>query len=152
MPLSPALIWLLAGIIFLALEAFGISGVGFLFAGLGAFIAGIVVETGVIAEDAALAQFAAFFFATTATAMLLWKPMKRFRMGQGGDQEYSNMIGETAIVKNHALKKGAVGQAAWSGTLMKATLDPAANIEELPAGSEVEIVSVRGTTLTVKPK
>lgn len=145
--LSTSALWLIAGIVFLALEAFGATGVGFFFAGLGALITGLLVEAGVAADDSLL-QFAIFFAFTTVSAVLLWKPIKRFRVGSG-KQEYSNIVGETAIVAEGGI--GAQGGSAqWSGTLMKAELAPGEG--PIAAGVAVEIIGTRGATLIVRSK
>jgi membrane protein implicated in regulation of membrane protease activity len=153
MDLSTSFIWLIVGVAFVALEAFGISGIGFLFAGLAALCVGVIVELGVIGTDNQVLQGALFCGLTAAWAAVLWKPMRKFRMSFGKHSGgYSNMVGEIAIVSNAGLKAGAVGDVVWSGTIMKAELSKAAGEVEVAAGSAVVIKDVRGTTLIVEPK
>ena len=75
--MSPTILWLVAGALFIALEIFGMPGIGFLFAGLGALVVGALVEFGVIAADAVVLQFVIFFAFACISAALLWKKLKR---------------------------------------------------------------------------
>lgn len=151
--LNPSFVWLIIGVLCISFEAFGISGVGFFFAGLAALCVGVLVELGVIGVDSMLLQIAAFCTFTVAWAFLLWKPLRRFRMNLGKSEAgYSNMIGETAIVSGAGLKAGKTGDVIWSGTVMKAELAPSVGDVEVTTGSQVVIVSIRGATLIVEPK
>ncbi len=151
--LSPPFIWLIVGVVCVALEALGVSGVGFFFAGLAALCVGVLVELGLIGVDGTVMQLAAFFGLTAIWTFLLWAPLRKFRMNLGKKEHgYSNMIGDTAIVSGAGLKPGITGDVIWSGTVMKAELAPSAGEIEVAAGSQVVIVSVRGATLIVEPK
>ncbi len=140
-------LWLLAGVVFLGVEALGIPGVGMLFAGLGAIITGAAIYLHIIAEDATLTQFTVFFIATAVSAAVLWKPLQK-RKTRGG---YSNMVGDTAYVGSAGLdSKG--GEVTWSGTIMRAQIARGVQAERLEAGSQVTIVEISGNILIVKPK
>ena len=78
MELSVTNLWLISGVIMLAAEAFGISGVGLMFAGLGCLSTGAMLNLGLIALDARLMQFLVFFMSTAIWTIVLWKPMRRF--------------------------------------------------------------------------
>lgn len=151
MDLSPPHLWLLVGVVFLAAEALGVSGVGLLFAGFGALTIGALLQAELISEADTVLQLVVFCAATALWTALLWKPMKRFRLGQrsGG---YHNMVGETAIVAGAGIDKARGGEVTWSGTIMKAELDPAVSASRLEAGSQVTILGVKGATLIVAPK
>lgn len=152
MTLTASIIWLLIGMMCLALEAFGVSGVGFFFAGLAALGVGLVVETGLAGSDAYLAQFAWFFGFTALFAALLWKPLRRWhsRRGMAGVSADGGLIGARALVAGSGLEPGREGQVSWSGTLMTAEL--AAGITQaVPAGETVLIVEVNGAKLIVRP-
>jgi membrane protein implicated in regulation of membrane protease activity len=143
-------IWLIAGVLFFALEAIGISGVGFLFAGFGATTVGTLVYSGMLQADNTIIQFIIFFATTAIWAILLWKPLQQFRLRKG-PQGYSNMVGETAYVGSNGIDaKG--GEVTWSGTIMKAQIAAGVTLTRLEAGSQVTIVDIVGTTLMVKPK
>jgi membrane protein implicated in regulation of membrane protease activity len=146
-------IWLVAGVLFLLIEALGVSGVGFLFAGLGALVAGVAVQMGWTGEEAYLAQFIVFFISVALWAALLWKPMQKFRVGHGRHGGgYSNIVGDVAYVGSSGLSKKSGGEVTWSGTIMKAQLAKHVQAEMLEAGTQVVIEEVTGATLIVKPK
>lgn len=140
--------WLIFGMVCLGLEAFGISGVGFLFAGLGAFLVGILIETGTVGIEAFAAQFAWFFGFSALTAALLWKPMKTWRITKKSP-EYSNMIGERATVFEIPLLKGKEGKVMWSGAPMIAELMAGSSAESLAVGEMVIIKDIKGNKLFV---
>ena len=144
-----AYIWLLAGIAMLLVEALGIPGVGFLFAGLGAIATGTALELGLIAHNAMTTQWLVFFASTILIAAALWKPMKKMRAGKTG---YQNMVGDTAYVGSNGLDKHRGGEVTWSGTIMKAMLAKGVTTERMEAGAPVIITDVSGSTLIVKPQ
>ncbi len=151
MELSITYIWLIAGIAFLAAEALGVTGIGMLFSGLGAIVVGTLLNLGIIAPEATIAQFTLFFVATAVWAAVLWKPMQKFRLRKN-THNYSNMIGDTAYAGSAGIAKGKTGEATWSGTIMKAELDKHAHTDHVEGGKAVIITGVSGTTLIVKPK
>lgn len=142
-----SVIWLLAGAALLALEAFGVPGIGFLFAGCGAILVGILIEAGLIGADAIVAQCAVFFIATTVFAVLLWNKLKKWRLNPNAPQ-YSNIVGTEAAVIG-LLKKGDTGTVKWSGTTMRAKLTGADMLEN---GAIVIVTAIDGNVLTVTPK
>lgn len=144
-----SVIWLIIGAVFLALEAFQFPGIGLLFAGLGALVAGAAVESGLVGDDAHVVQGAVFLIATSVFAALLWKKLKAWRLNPN-TPTYSNIIGTEATVVG-TLKAGKVGQVRWSGTLMRAKLSDG-TVAELPEGAIVTVAAVEGNVLTVAPK
>lgn len=151
MALSITYLWLAVGVLMLAAEALGASGVGLMFAGLGCLTVGALLNLGALAEDTTLLQFIAFFMATSFWTLILWKPMRRFYSSKS-HVKYHNMVGDIAIIGAGGLKKGHTGEAQWSGTIMKAALAEDAGVEKLDAGAQVTIVAVKGAMLVVKPK
>ncbi len=147
--MEPSILWLIAGAAMLALEAFGIPGIGFLFAGLSAILVGITVQSNLVGQAAYVAQIALFFMFTAIFAALMWKKLKAWRLNpkQG---EYSNMVGDSATIALSGLQKGALGQVRWSGTLMQAELDAEEPAQALPEGTRVRITAVRGNVLIVR--
>lgn len=146
--MTMALVWLIAAGVFLALEAFGLSGVGLLFLGLGALIAGIAIEYGGVGADAYVLQSAIFLVSSSVFAALLWKKLKNWRM-KPEISEYSNMIGDSATVSGAGLKRGVRGQVQWSGTTMQAEIDRSETVPEFGAGVVVKIVQVKGNVLYI---
>lgn len=148
--MSASAAWFTIGAACMALEALGVPGIGFLFAGLAAVITGTLVLADVLGADALALQLALWLALTVAAGVALWKPLKRWRMNPGGSDRFSNMIGDTAVVTGGTLTAGFPGKAKWSGTTMVAELAPGA--EEIPEGARAEIVEVRGTVLVLKPR
>lgn len=144
--------WLIAGAALMALEAFGIPGIGFFFAGLAAIVVGGLVVSDVIGAESYLIQLSLWFGLTSVMAVALWKPMKRWRLNPNSKDKFSNMVGDTATICGADLAKGAPGKAKWSGTIMSAELAAESAASEIPVGTLVEVVEVRGNTLIVKPK
>ncbi len=142
-------IWLVAGVLCLLAEAMGASGIGFLFAGLGALTAGILITLGHIAADGYAAQWVAFFIATAAWTAILWAPLKKARGSKNAG--YSNMVGDVAFAGSNGITKNS-GEATWSGTIMQARLTEDTATEKVEAGAQVIITAVSGATLIVKPK
>lgn len=137
----------------MALEAFGIPGIGFLFAGLSAILVGGLLLAGIVGDDAHMLQFTLWFALTGSFALALWKPLKRWRgAGDGETGQYSNMVGDSATIAEAPLRKGYPGKARWSGTVMNAELDANASVQEIPVGALAEIAEVRGTVLVLKPR
>ena len=142
--------WLIAGCVFLTLEALAIPGIGFLFAGLAAFAVSILVTLGLAGDGNIFAELAWFFGLTAFFALLLWKPLKRFR--QGRVKEYHNIKGESGKVISETLVKGEAGEVEWSGTRMRARLSPDSPVDSLIRGMNVRITEIEGNTLTVIPE
>lgn len=148
--MESSVLWLIAGAAFVALEAFGASGVGFLFGGLAALSVALLIKAGLVGEAATLPQFIWFFGLTTAWAALLWKPVRRLTGGR--TKAYSNLIGEEATVGEGGLRKGVEGQVVWSGTLMRAEMAAEEPVESLEAGAKVVISRVEGNKFFVMRK
>lgn len=148
--MASSIIWLALGALLIAMEVFGIPGIGFLFAGLSAVTVAILTQAGATEPDSYGAQTAWWFGLTLMWAALLWKPLKNWRTSKNS-QEYSNIIGDTAYIINQDLHKGITGQASWSGTTMNAEIAPYVTADKIPAGSKVKIIDVRGVTLIVEP-
>ena len=144
-------IWLIIGVGLLALEAFGLPGVGFLFAGLGALTVGLLLEMGLLAPAAYLWQITALFLFTACWTLLLWKPLQKFRLRVKQKPAYDNLIGALATVHGAPLQPGRQGQVAWSGTFLQAELAPSVK-EEMPVGARVVIEEARGALVIVSPK
>jgi membrane protein implicated in regulation of membrane protease activity len=149
--MTPSILWLIAGIALCGAEALIGPGVGIVVAGLAAMCVGLILEMGLAAMDAYAVQAAWFFGLTVVWALVLWKPIRRLRVGRGS-QHYSNIVGEIGEVGAEGLRAGMHGEVRWSGTLMRAELAAGAQVEEIPAGAQVVIVEVKGATLIVRPK
>ena len=140
MEVSNVLLWLIAGIILVTLEFTALPGVGLLFAGFAALIAGIATENG----GASLTyQWVIFFSTTIILALLFYKPLRNYQTTK--DAKYTDMIGHSAVVIG-TLMPGVEGQVKWSGTTMRARLQTATPVAE---GKTVKIAAVDGNVLVV---
>jgi len=145
--MSPTILWLAAGALFIGVEIFGIPGVGFLFAGIGALITGGAIELGLLAPSAFIFQFILFFAFTCISAAVLWKKLKK-----DSKPNYDNMVGSEATVAVPGLSGRQEGQVKWSGTLMRAQIDPACGLDVMAAGAAVIIKRIDGNLVFVAPK
>lgn len=146
--METAYIWFLASILFFVAEALGVSGVGLLFAAIGAFCVGLSLQFGLLPEGNSIFQGAAFFGFTALSALLLWKPMQAFRVGHPSEKHH-DIVGRTAIVAGDGLVKGKPGLVQWSGTTMTARLASDAAMNSAIIGEELKIVRVDGATLVL---
>lgn len=140
--------WLLAGAVLLALEAFGLPGIGFLFAGIAAILVGGAVELELIRDTALITQFGVFFLVTTLLAVLLWNKLKAWRVDPNAPH-YSNVVGTEAVVTKELIND-ATGEVRWSGTLMRAKLADKSGSAAI--GTTVIVRELDGNILHVSPK
>jgi membrane protein implicated in regulation of membrane protease activity len=142
-------LWLVLGALMLAIEAFGATGIGFLFAGLGAIIAAIAAHLGW--AETVWGQTSYFFGATVLWAALLWIPMQRLKAQKhAGAENFSNMQGDEVVVLSDVLEAGKTGEVRWSGTTMKAKLSEGS--PSLKKDDVALIAEVKGTLLIVTPQ
>lgn len=140
--------WLVATGVFLLLEAFGLPGIGFLFAGLAALVTAAAIELGFIGSEALILQLALFSIVTAISAMLLWRKLKSWRMNPNAPH-YSNIVGTEAVTVE-GLSGSKLGTVRWSGTLMSARLaDP--HHAPISPGTTVRITTLDGSVLVVIP-
>lgn len=144
--------WLIACLIMLAIEAFGVPGIGFLFAGLAAMLVALLVHLEIIARSDWLLQLGAFGALTALLAVLLWKRLIAWRTQRSASGSYHGMIGDMATIGKGGLEAGKIGQASWSGTSMSAMIDPACGLKQIDEGTLVSITAVKGNQLIVAPK
>ncbi len=148
--MSPAIIWLVAGMALIALETSLIPSMGFLlFSGLSALCVGLLAYFGL--ADTLAVQAAWWCLFSVLWAVVLWHPLKKFRIGKNANN-YSDIIGSTATVNSANLRKDREGQIKWSGSIMQARLSSSASLEEIPQGMEVEIMEIQGNVALVKPR
>lgn len=143
-----ALIWLVCGAVFFALEIAAVPGIGFLFAGFAALTVGGLINFGVLDASVMIPQLAAFFVLTFVWAAVLWLPLSNFRKKSMGNS-YQNIVGETAVVACDILSKTKKGKVLWSGTIVNAILDQKDVEETLNKDDEVFIKEVSGNVFTV---
>ena len=148
LPISTAIYWLAVGVFCFAMEAFGLTGAGLFFAGLGALCLSILVHLGVVGEMSWTAQFAWFFGLTALWAALLWQPLKNYRIRKR-KSDYSNTVGERGVVVEMPLVQGKDCKVKWSGAVMIAELHKDSSIDEIAIGETVTIKEIEGNRLVV---
>lgn len=141
----------LAGIcLLIELALLGISG-PLLFVALGSLLTGLFISLGLIhAFSVAVVLFAGL---SVASAALLWGPLKKLQNKEVGPETSSDMVGKILIATAPITQVD--GRVSYSGIEWMARLDAshvdASDIEIINAESQVEVTSVDGTVLKVKP-
>jgi membrane protein implicated in regulation of membrane protease activity len=137
----------LAGLSFLVeLTLMGLSG-PLLFFAIASFMTAILISMGLISgweiEVFALGILTAF------TAVLLWKPLKRFQNSSDGSDNSSDMIGkQVPVSKTVSQTEGAIR---YSGIDWSSRLDKDAGTESIGEGKLCIITSVDGNIMLVTP-
>ncbi len=136
----------LAGIcLVIELALLGMSG-PLLFVALGCFVTGLLISLGVVQEVGTAAVVAAV--CSAAAAALLWRPFKALQNRPPALQTSSDMVGRILPVTARITQQD--GRVAYSGTIWLARLD-ASHHEPADEGDRVEVTSVDGTLLLVRP-
>ncbi len=119
-------IWIVIGIILIALEIFGLSGIGFIFIGLGSISLGGLLVYNIIKDPSIFSQLSILILCSLIWTGILWYPFKKLKSNKKG---FLNIIGQRATVYNTAIKAGEIGEISWSGSVMQAKIS--ANSTEL---------------------
>lgn len=141
----------LAGICLLVeLALLGISG-PLLFVALGSLLTGLFISLGLVhAFSVAVVLLAGL---SVASAALLWGPLKKMQNKEVGPETSSDMVGKILVATTAITQVD--GRVSYSGIEWMARLDTsnvdASEIETINAQSQVEVTSVDGTVLKVKP-
>ena len=133
--MSPALIWLIIGIIFIALE-FVIPGLVIAFFGMGALITALTTVIGL--TGGFNMQVIVFIVASLASLFLLRRYMKKVFMGKSegdGVNEFNLDVGKVVPVVQTIDPKKNTGKIKYQGTLWSATCE-----DVIPEGETARIV------------
>ena len=109
--LTTKMLWLEFGVALVLFEIF-LGGIGIFFVGLGAITTGFFIIWNITTEDNLVQQFIIFFIASAVWALLLWKAFKNIKSLQNN---YSNIIGDEAIIESASLTKDKIGKVKWAG-------------------------------------
>ncbi len=144
--------WIAVGFLLLVLEAlvFGFSTIVFLFAGIGALVAGLLMMAGILPQTW-VAGISTFGIATGVASALLWKPFRALQ--DRGDQDtrpHSDFEGLEFRIEQ-GLRTGQPGSYRYSGIEWKLEIDDDCGIDEIPAGSKVRVVAVEVGRFRVCP-
>lgn len=139
--------YILAGVSFLIeLTVMGLSG-PLLFFAIASFTTAILISLGLISGwDVEIFTLGVL---TAATALLLWKPLKRFQNSGDGSDNSSDMIGRQVPVSKTISQ--AEGSIRYSGINWNSRLDEGAGVESIDKGKLCIITSVDGNIMLVKP-
>lgn len=141
--------WFALGAVLFLVEAVGVNGIGLLFGGIAATIIGLLIEINIVAQQSITIQWTIWFLITALMAIILYKPMKKWRTNPTSKDRFSNIIGDNAKVGVGGLMLGKPGKIYWSGTLMNAAIDESSKQEAFMEGDIVKIADIRGNQLLV---
>lgn len=134
--------WFLVGVALLVLEitSWLTSGV-LLFNGIGAIVTAILLKVGIL-PDTWIASIASVGFCSAASALMLWKPLKRFQDGKPLTKDNSSDLIGYSFVLTEELTALQPGKTRYSGIDWKVILDKHSDKESIPAGQWVVVTSV----------
>lgn len=148
---NQASFWFLTGFVLLAIEvlAFGFTSGVLLFGSIGALIAGSALFFGWVPHTW-LAGIALFTLSSVASALLLWKPLKKLQDGGelGGDQS-SDLIGYQFRLDS-TVTLTSPGSVKYSGVDWRVELDDSEGEEQIDAGQKVSVSRVNAGVFQVK--
>jgi membrane protein implicated in regulation of membrane protease activity len=141
-----SLLFLIAGItLVLELAVMGLSGL-LLFFSIGCFITATLTHFGIISGWESEVFSVGIF--TILTALLLWKPLKRFQEKGVPQDNSSDMTGrEVPCAESISKTQGAIR---YSGINWPARLDASANVDIINEGDMCVIVNVDGNIMLVE--
>ena len=139
--------YLIGGVsLVIELALLGMSG-PLLFFGIAAFITGLLSAIGVVSGWEA--EIFTLGITTAILAAALWRPLKNFQNSGGGPDTSSDMIGLTVEAATDISSRQ--GKIRYSGIDWNARLSAEANGKSIAEKDMCLIVSVKGTTMLVKP-
>jgi len=153
-------VWFVIGLICVVLEVMlGLTIVVFFFA-LAAFSMGFLLFFELTSFEDHLVQLATFCAMTLGWAIVLWKPLKRFKnkplpnaVDSSGEsvhvEKFENYIGQNVTISGKDLKRGEIGTATWSGTTVNVSIDPKAEDDLLTVNSVATVVEVKNNIFIV---
>ncbi len=135
--------WIALGFALLAAEIllFGFTTIIFLFAGLGALAAGLLMSAGLIPETW-IAGTASFGIATGISSAILWKPLKNMQDKEVPPQQQTSDFVGIEFVLMDDISTTSTGIYRYSGIDWKVEIDGSAAEVELVKGERVKVVSV----------
>lgn len=142
-----SILYLIAGISFVVeLTVMGLSG-PLLFFAIACFVTAVLTSYGVISGWEAILFTLGFL--TAIVALLLWKPLKHFQNQGTGSDNSSDMIGLNVVCNSRIASNP--GSVRYSGVDWPAMQAEGYTDTVIEADTTVQIVSITGNTLYVKP-
>lgn len=133
-------VWCIIGMVLMAVEMFGLPGIGILFSGFAAITVAFFIYLDPSLEGDVAFQLIYFFMSTTVWGALLWIPLSKL-IYYGDEGNYENVIG-TYATTSEDLIKGVRGKLLWSGTKVRAMVDDSCPEDIIPEKTTVRIVKV----------
>jgi len=142
--------WLILGLLLLTIEvaAFGMASGVLLFAGIGALLTGVLMAVGLVPATIP-ATLATFAIASGLSAILLWKPLKKFQNDVGAQAQASDLIGYQFLL-DQDITRSQPGSVRYSGVEWRVEMAPESPVAMLPKGTFVEVVSVDAGVFRVR--
>lgn len=141
--------WFICAAILILLEVVAGFTVTLLFAALSAFTLGILIEINFVPQNNIVAHLTYFCGFTLFWLALFYKPLRELIKKHHNQNNYSNIVGNDAVVSGAGLKKGEMGQVKWSGSLFNAQIRDGSDLSEIAADQAVTIVEIKGNTFIV---
>lgn len=134
--------WIALGFALMAVEVlvFGFTTIIFLFAGLGALTAGLLMMAGVLPETW-IAGTACFGIATGISSLLLWKPMKKMQDDAEPQKKQSSDFDGIEFVLSSDISTTSPGKHSYSGVDWRVEIDSASEVSSLSKGDRVIVTS-----------
>lgn len=141
------LLFLIAGVAFvIELTVLGLSGLLFFFA-VGCFITAILTSMGLISSWEA--EVLSVGLLTSLSALVLWKPLKKFQSTEIPIDTSSDMSGREVMCAEPITKtQGAIR---YSGINWPARLDKTVDVSTIGEGQPCIIINTDGNIMLVKP-
>lgn len=144
--------WIALGFALMAAEVlvFGFTTIIFLFAGLGALTAGLLMMAGVLPETW-IAGTACFGITTGIFGVLLWKPLQKMQNAKPQKEQSSDFDGLEFVLLAD-ISATSPGKYRYSGIDWKVEIDSGSGADRLNKGERVVVVSTRVGVLQVVAK
>lgn len=145
--------WIALGFAMLAAEVllFGFTTIIFLFAGIGALTAGLLMSAGFLPETW-VAGTACFGIATGISSAILWKPLKNMQdKSAPARKPTSDFVGLEFVLMSD-ISKTSAGNHRYSGIDWKVEIDSSSETDAINKGERVAVVSVDVGVLRVIKK
>ena len=135
-------LWMILGVAMICLEMFIVTGMGFLFAGLGALTTFGMLEFQLI-ESNFVFNLAVFLTSSIAWWGVLWYPIKLLKCSKSS---YQGLVGSVVTLSSD-IQKGQIGSIVWSGVRMRAALDKEEQALLLKKGTRAKVARIKGNIL-----
>jgi len=145
--------WVALGFALMAAEVvvFGFTTIIFLFAGLGALTAGLLMEFGVLPQTW-VAGTACFGIATGISSAILWKPMQKLQSAAEPQKKQSSDFDGLEFVLTSDVSSTSPGSYRYSGIDWKVELADGSALDKLSKGDKVVVVATRVGVFQVAAK